>query len=132
MDDKSQNILKYAFAVAVIFTGIVFQSNNIGTQNFQFYGSVGNWLISIGFIMLLVVTVRNFRKTKKVVDERMRYIADKANRITLSATFLLAFLIMIADGIHQITMPYHVFMSYFICAVLLIYIGSYKILLWRN
>lgn len=132
MDNKSRIVLKYTFAAAAIIAGLTLNATNIGETNFEFQGTVGNWLINIGFIMILAVTVRNIRKNKKIVDERMKFVADQASRIALFATYLLAFVVMLADGIQQIRMPYHVFMSYFICIILLVYAGSYQFLLRKN
>lgn len=58
----------------------------------------------------------------------MEFIVAKADRITFLCLFLVAFVIMIFDGIRPITTPYYLFMSYLVCGLLLVYISSYKIL----
>jgi len=43
-----------------------------------------------------------------------------------------SFVITIIDGIKTINVPYHLFMSYMVCILLLIDIISYKLLLRYN
>jgi hypothetical protein len=62
----------------------------------------------------------------------MYFLANKANRITFLATIMIAFIIMIIDGIKTITVPYGLFMSYFICGITLFHLMTYKILLKNN
>jgi uncharacterized membrane protein len=125
---KSKEIYRYVFAVAVIIAGIILSYFNIGKE-FLGFNSVGSWLIYIGFIMIAVITLQLFMNKKRVVDERMMFVATKASRITFLGLIIVAFIIMIIDGIKTITIPYSIFMSYLICFLMIIYFISYKILL---
>jgi len=128
---KRQAIWRYSFALVVLISGIIFNLINIG-RGFLGFQSVGNWLIYVGLIMLMIVTLQLLSKKKRIIDERMQFVATKAARITFLGIILSAFTIMIIDGIKQITIPYSYFMSYFICGIVLIYFISYKILLKYN
>lgn len=118
-------MVKYAFAFCTIIAGMALNHLGIGSTDFIF-GSVGNWLIYIGALTALLATVSRFHPKEKIVDERMEKIGYRAYRISAIAFLLLAFSIMIADGISPIGMPYHLFMSYLICFYLIVYAVSYK------
>ncbi len=122
---------RYGFALAITIAGIVFSYFKIG-QEFLGFASVGSWLIYVGFVMLAVITLQLISNKKRIVDERMEFLAYKAARITFVFIILAAFVVMIADGIKTITIPYSYFMSYLICGIVLVYFVSYKILLRLN
>jgi len=126
--NKTQIAWRYGFAVILIMTGLLTLHYNIGNE-FLGFSSVGTWLIYVGFIMLAIITLQLISNKKRIVDERMQFIATKAARITFIAIILTAFIIMVVDGIKEITISYSYFMSYFICGIILIYLISYKILL---
>jgi len=122
--------LMYVFAISSLVTGLLLNYFKIGRSDFSAFGSVGNWLIYIGFFGLIFSTIRLILKPqKRVVDERMVFLASKALKIAFLALVIIAFIVMIIDGIKPITMPYHLFMSYLVCGILVVYVGSYKVLL---
>lgn len=124
---KKQHVGRYIFALAIILIGIVLEVYNIGNEFFSFQ-SVGLWMIYVGFVMLVVITLQLIVNKKRVIDERMTWIAFKSSRITFVLLILGAFIIMIADGIKTITIPYHLFMGYAVAYMVLVYFISYKIL----
>lgn len=124
-------IWRYIFAASIILLGIVLSYFKIGNE-FLGFSSVSLWLIYVGFIMIIIASLQALSKKKRIVDERMEFIAYKASRITFVGIILFSFIIMILDGIKPIVFPYSYFMSYFICATILLYIISYKILLRFN
>lgn len=126
--NKTGTVWRYGFAVLLILLGLLTLHYNIGNE-FLGFSSVGTWLIYVGFIMLTVTTLQLVSKKKKIVDERMQFISSKALGITYLSVILIAFIVMIIDGIKPITIPYSYFMSYFACGIILIYAISYKILL---
>ena len=131
--NKTKAKIIYGWAFALILVGLMLNYLDIGSPDFKIFGGVGNWLIYVGFIGLITVTARVLiKKRQKVVDERMEFIATKALRITFISLLLGSFIIMIIDGINKITLPYHMFMSYMICVLLVVYFISYKILLKLN
>lgn len=125
---QTREIYRYLFAVIILVTGILLNYLNIGKE-FLGFSSVGNWLIYISFVMIAIITLQLFVNKKRIVDERMMYIATKASRITFLALIITAFIIMIIDGINPIKIPYSLSMSYLICFLMIIYFISYKILL---
>ena len=128
MEKSKGTILRYGMSVLFLALGVLFNSFNVGSRNFLSFGSVGNWLIYIGFVSLMIVTIRTLSKKERKVDERNYFIAAKANRITFIMIILAAFIIMVCDGIKTITLSYHMFMSFFVCGIILAYFVSYKIL----
>ena len=128
MEKSKRIILNYGISVLLLVLGIIFNLFNIGSKDFLSFGSVGNWLIYIGFVSLAIVTIRALSKKEVKKDERNYFIAAKANRVTFVLIILAAFIIMICDGIKTITVPYHMFMSYFVCGIILAYLVSYKVL----
>lgn len=78
--------------------------------------------------MIVIITLQMLFKKKRIVDERMEFIAAKASRITYIFIILFAFVIMIVDGIKAIELPYSYFMSYLICAIMIVYLLAYKII----
>jgi len=132
MEEKTKTILKYGFAAALIIIGLLFNHYGYGSEDFRIFGSVGNYLVYIGFIILLISAVRQiFVKKKKKTDERMEFVAAKATRITMLFIFAGAFAVILLDGIQKITLPYHLFISYSVCAILLVQLISYYVLLRR-
>lgn len=124
---KKQQIGRYAFALIVIITGITLEIYNIGNEFLSFH-SVGNWMIYIGFVMLAIITLQIIVNKKRIIDERMTWIAFKASRLTFICLIFGAFIIMIADGIKTINLPYHLFIGYAVSYMLLVYIIAYKVL----
>jgi hypothetical protein len=132
MDEKKAVMLKYGFGLLLLILGIIFNAANLGKNEFFGYNSVGTYLIFCGFLIFFILILRSLKKNKKAADEREMFIASKANRLTFVFIVLVAFVIMIMDGIKQISVQYSVFMSYFVCAILMFYFLTYKILLKYN
>ncbi len=126
--NKTQTGWRYGFAVILIVAGLLTLYYNLGNK-FLGFSSVGTWLIYVGLIMLTIITLQLISNKKRIVDERMQFIASKAGKVTFLAIILISFIVMIADGIKPITVPYSYFMSYFVCGIILVYVISYKILL---
>jgi uncharacterized membrane protein len=129
MEKKAAFALKAAWVFGLIALGLVLNQLGIGPGEFAGFASVGTYLIYIGFIGLVVVLLAGFWRGRRIVDERMLAVAAKANRATFLFVIVLAFILIIADGIRPITMPYHLFLSYLVCAMLLVYFAAYKVLL---
>lgn len=125
---SSREIAKYVFVLFVMIAGIILDYFNLGKE-FLGFDSVGSWLVYISLVMIAIITLQLFLNKKKVVDERMIFIANKAMRIAFLALVVFAFLIMIFDGIKTITIPYHLFMAYLVSGLMIVYFISYKILL---
>lgn len=121
--------LKFTWAFGMIALGLLLNHLNIGLGSFAGYGSVGTYLIYIGFLGFIVVGLAGLWKKKKIRDERMEFVAAKAMRITFLVFIVVAFVLMIADGIQPITMPYHLFLSYLVSGMLAVLFISYRILL---
>ena len=122
---------KFAFALTLLITGLVLNNVGLGAGNFGAFDSVGTYLIYVGFIGLLLVGLAAAWVKDKLVDERMQFVATKAIKLTFVFFVAVAFLIMIIDGIEPITMPYHLFMSYFVSGILAFYFVSYRLMLRR-
>ena len=122
---------KFAFALTLILTGLVLNNVGLGAGDFGTFDSVGTYLIYIGFVGLLLVGLSAAWIKDKVIDERMQFVANKAMKLTFVFFVAIAFVVMIIDGIEPITMPYHLFMSYFVSGLLAFYFISYRILLRR-
>jgi len=129
LEKTRRRIIKYSFAFVMLILGALINHFNLGAGNFYVYGSVGTYLIYLGFIGLIIATLTEIRRREKIVDERMQFIATKAMRTTFLCLIIIAFIIIIIDGLKPITMPYHLFMSYIVSGMLAIYYISYKILL---
>ena len=133
MENNTRIQLRYGLALIFVVAGLLFNWFNIGSPNFQMFGSVGNWLVFIGLIFNIITTLQFFViKKQRKTDERMEFIATKALKITFSFTMIGAFIVIILDGIKTITIPYHLFMSYMVCVLLAVYLISYNILLRNN
>ncbi len=125
--NKKQAIPRFILAFIILTTGIILNYLEIGNE-FLGFQSVGNWLIFVGFIMFVIITLNIISNKKRIIDERMESIAYKASRITFISIILSAFTIMVIDAIKPITIPYSLFMSHSIAWIVLIYFISYKIL----
>lgn len=133
MKESEKKALKYGLAMVIVVLGILINHLNLGSPAFTIFGSTGNWLIYIGLVSLLIITLRTaIKPKKKKSDERMLFVANKAMRVTFIISIIAAFFIILVDGITPITVPYHLFMSYLVCGILITYYGSYKILLIKN
>lgn len=123
--------LKYniVFSVALVFIGLILESLRIGSDEFLGFTSLGQWLIYIGFVGIAILIIRSLPRKERKVDERMIFIANKANRITFLVIIMGSFLIMVWDGISKITITYSLFMSYFVCGIIATYVITYKVLL---
>jgi uncharacterized membrane protein len=129
MNDKKIRLSKYFFAGLLLFTGLAFNIAKIGKDQFMGYNSVGNYLVFCGLLLFAIIILRSFKKGKALPDEREMFISSKANRLTFVFIMLIAFVIMIADGIKPIELKYSLFMGYFVCAILIFYFAAYRILL---
>lgn len=110
-------------------SGIILQELNIGNEYYLGFASVGSWLIYVGVLSIIISILQSLIKKEKKVDERMVYLANKANRITFLATIIISFLVMVIDGAIHISMPYSEFMGYFLCLIILFHLIVYKLLL---
>jgi uncharacterized membrane protein len=126
MDKKNY---KTIFGIATILTGIILEAFNIGTSNYLGFASVGTWLIYVGIVSIAMTILQSFKAKEVKADERMYFVANKANRITFLAVIIISFIVMVWDGASKITISYSTFMSYFICAIVLIHLITYKALL---
>jgi len=126
--DKRKMIWGYAFAVIAVVAGVLLNASGIGAGKFAGFASLGSWMIYIGIVAFFIMTLRAIMKKETKVDERALFIASKANRIVFLAVILAAFVIMVADGIRPIAVPYHLFMAYIVCFLLLVYAVSYKVI----
>ncbi len=127
MDNKKQAFWRYGFVFVTLTIGLILNYFRLG-QNFLGFASVGDWLIYVGFVMLIVITLRTLSNKKRIVDERAQFIGMKASRITYVFIILTLFTVMIIDGVKSISVPYSSFMSLLICGITLVYLISYKIL----
>lgn len=128
---KKGLISRYIFAFACILVGTILELMNVGKEFLGFW-SVGSWLIFVGFFMIVMNVVTSMSRRKKIIDERMEKIGNKASRVTFVALVLTAFIIMVWDGISPITIPYALFMSHLISWMLVVYVVAYKILERKN
>ena len=127
MKDKLR--YRLGFSISVIIIGLLLASYGVGREGFLGFGSVGEWLIYTGFIGVSIILINNLRKEERQVDERMIFVAHKSNRWTFLLIILTGFIVMVWDGIQPIKLSYSLFMSYFICGVIVTYLIVYKALL---
>jgi uncharacterized membrane protein len=127
MDDKRQ-LAKIVFATVLLIAGILI---NIFFPHKEFFGysSVGIYLVVCGMLVLTLALLRGFVLKPKSHDERMLLVSLKATRITFVIFVLSAFILMIVDGLKPITLPYSIFLSYFVCFIILCNVITYYILL---
>ncbi|MCW8965983.1 MAG: DUF2178 domain-containing protein [Candidatus Pacearchaeota archaeon] len=125
---KKSLAYKYLFSAGFILFGLILNFFKIGIGHFAGFNSVGSWVIYAGFLIAIIATIIYKRKKKKIIDERMEKIGYHASRLTVAIFFISLFILMIVDGIYQITIRYYLFISYIICFYLIIYFIAYKIL----
>ncbi|MFO8015497.1 MAG: DUF2178 domain-containing protein [Candidatus Woesearchaeota archaeon] len=131
MDKKMMDkriIFGYGFGLVVIAAGIMINYLGVGGQEYVMFGSVGLWLLFIGFITLMITTLQKINGKKKNTDERVEYIGHKASKVTFLVLIIAAFIIMIIDGISPIGVPYHAFMANLIAGVVLVYFIAFKVI----
>jgi L-asparagine transporter-like permease len=121
-------IYRIIFIAILMALGITLNLYNIGSNEFFGQSTVGNYLIYIGFVMILVTSLNYFRKREKIIDERIEMLRYKAGTLTFMAFIFVAFAIIVLDGIQPITMRYSLFISYLVCAILVFYVIAYKVL----
>lgn len=127
VNTKNRIKTRYAVAIAIILTGLLFQIFEIGNETFAGFPSLGMWIIFTGFITTAIVSINAFSKKEKIVDERMENIGYKASRVTTLILILALFATMIIDGIHPINTRYYMYASFLVMFYILTYILSYKI-----
>jgi uncharacterized membrane protein len=125
---KKSMIFRIVFITVLIVSGALLNQFNIGTNELFGYSTVGNYLIFIGFVMVLVTTITYFTKREKIIDERMEMLRNKTMTLTFTVFIFAAFALIIWDGIWPITMRYSMFISYAVCTMLLFYVIAYKVL----
>lgn len=125
---KKSMIYRVVFIAVLMIAGLLLNHYNIGTNELFGHSTVGNYLIYIGFVMILVTSIMYFTKREKIIDERIEMLRYKAGTLTFMVFIFVAFAIIILDGIQPITMRYSLFISYAICAILIFYVAAYKIL----
>lgn len=125
---KKSMIFRIVFIIVLIVSGALLNQFNIGTNELFGYSTVGNYLIFIGFVMVLVTTITYFTKREKIIDERMEMLRNKTMTLTFTVFIFAAFALIIWDGIWPITMRYSIFISYAVRTMLLFYVIAYKML----
>jgi len=125
---KKSMIFRIVFIIFLIVSGALLNQFNVGTNELFGYSTVGNYLIFIGFVMVLVTTITYFTKREKIIDERMEMLRNKTMTLTFTVFIFAAFALIIWDGIWPITMRYSMFISYAVCTMLLFYVIAYKVL----
>ena len=125
---KKSMIFRIVFIIVLIVSGALLNQFNIGTNELFGYSTVGNYLIFIGFVMVLVTTITYFTKREKIIDERMEMLRNKTMTLTFTVFIFAAFALIIWAGIWPITMRYSMFISYAVCTMLLFYVIAYKVL----
>lgn len=125
---KKGMIYRVVFIAVLMVSGLLLNFYNIGENELFGYSTVGNYLIYIGFVMILVTSMMYFTKREKIIDERIEMIRYKAGTMTFMVFIFVAFVIIILDGIQPITMRYSLFISYMVCAILVFYVIAYKVL----
>ncbi len=125
---KKGMIYRIIFIAVLMVLGITLNLYNIGSNEFFGQSTVGNYLIYIGFVMILVTSISYFKKREKIIDERIEMLRYKAGTMTFMVFIFVAFAIIILDGIQPITMRYSLFISYIVCAILVFYVIAYKVL----
>jgi hypothetical protein len=129
MERKTRIALKTVWVLALIAGGLLLNHFQVGEKPFAGFGSLGTYLIYIGFFGIFVIGLAELVRKKKVVDERMEFVAAKALRFSFLFVVAVSFIVILIDGIQPITLPYHLFASYLVCGMLLAYFVSYRILL---
>ncbi|MDY1591302.1 MAG: hypothetical protein RBS85_03960 [Methanofastidiosum sp.] len=125
---KKGMMYRIVFIAVLMAGGFLLNTYNIGTNELFGFSTVGNYLIYIGFVMILVTSIMYFTKREKIIDERIEMLRYRAGTLTYMVFIFVAFALIILDGIRPITMRYSLFISYAVCAVLLFYVITYKVL----
>ncbi len=125
---KKGMILRGVFIVLLMISGVLLNHYNIGRNELFGYSTVGNYLIFIGFVMILATAMIYFRKKENIIDERIEMLRNKSMTLTFTVFIFVAFALIIWDGIQPITMRYSMFISYAVCAILVFYVITYKFL----
>ena len=125
---KKGMIYRIVFIAVLMAGGLLLNTFNIGKNELFGYSTVGNYLLYLGFVMILVTSIMYFTKREKIIDERIEMLRYKAGTLTFTVFIFVAFALIILDGIYPITMRYSMFISYAVCAVLLFYVVAYKVL----
>ena len=126
--DEKRFAMKGIFATILIVAGIMINLI-VAPEEFFGYNSVGTYLIFCGMLIMILALLRGFVLKPKKLDERMTYIALKSTRITFVIFALSAFILMIIDGIRPIAISYSMFLSYFVCFIILCNFIIYKLIL---
>jgi len=119
---KKGMIYRIVFIAVLMAGGLLLNTFNIGKNELFGYSTVGNYLLYLGFVMILVTSMMYFTKREKIIDERIEMLRYKAGTLTFTVFIFVAFALIILDGIYPITMRYSMFISYAVCAVLLFYV----------
>jgi hypothetical protein len=128
MEDTKRFVAKGIFAIIILIIGMIINTF-VPTAEFFGYKSVGTYLIFCGVFILALALLRNFVFKPKKYDERMTITALKSTRLTFVIVVFAAAFLMILDGIKPITLSYSLFLSYFVCFILLCSVIIYKIML---
>ena len=118
MKEKQRNIIKISFGIAAIIAGILLEHFNIGRKDYVAFGSLGSYLIFVGFIVIAIMIIASFSRKRRIADERAYYIASEASRVTFFILIMFAFTVMIWDAVSTITIPYYLFMANLISWIL--------------
>jgi uncharacterized membrane protein len=132
MDQTARLVMKYSFGILLVLLGLVLKLLGVGRNAFLGFGSVADYLLYVGVLAVIIVTLSSYISGKRIVDERMVAVSSKASGITFVVLVMACFVIMIIDGIRPITVPYSMFMGYPVCGIVLVHLISYKVLLRYN
>jgi len=113
-DYKKIMLYKSIFAGLMIIIGTILELTTKSETNFFGFNSVGIYLITIGIIFFIIIALYAIFFKERKIDERMLLHAYKSGRLTYAFLIVVAFAIMIIDGINPITIPYKTMMAYFI------------------
>ena len=119
---------RWGFAFVLIVVGFIL-NNVYGYSVGLPFGSVGNYLLFIGLIMVVMNVFQTLFSKKQIKhDERTNYIGFKASRITYLILIIGLFTTMIIGMITQVQVSLYLFSSYVICAFVFVYFIAYKVL----
>lgn len=128
---KKPIMLKFALGILLVALGLWLNYAGVQREFFNF-SSVGSWMIYAGFLIFFIICLRLLSRKERKTDERIEFIGNKASRVTFLFLIIAAFVVMIADGIRPINLPYHYFMSYLVSALLIVYFISFRIIEKKN
>jgi hypothetical protein len=129
---KKIMLYKSIFAVIMIIIGIILEVTTNSKSDFFGFHSVGGYLITIGVIFFIVIGLYAAFFKERKIDERMMLHAYKSGRITYAILILVAFSIMIIDGINPITISYRTMMAYFIVGSTIVLMISFWFMTKNN